>query len=173
MGTALENTLPPGTCGSNGAPPGKSLFLKYSGEYFGLEGHGGVSVAGTLQGYFLTPQGQFGPRTFTLVERPGKARESVHPVPSAYYLSIVAKSTTAPIARAEVLTLRNRHPLLSVRMDAPAAEVRLPRGEAAWLGVRPEEGLAFRVVLHLVDGQRVDARIQPDGSACCACLPCA
>jgi hypothetical protein len=127
------------------------------------QSRGDLSVEATLRGYFLTPQGQLEPRTVPLITTAGKPQEAVHPLPSGYYLAVTAKSSRSPIVQAEVRTFRGRKRLIAIPVEPPSSEVRLPPEERSWLGVRPEEGLAFRVTLHLADGRRVDFPLHPEG----------
>lgn len=127
------------------------------------QGRDDLAIEATLKGYFLTPQGQLEPRTIHLITKAGKPQEAVRPVSSGYYLAVTAKSSGSPIVRADVMTFRGRKRLISIRAEPPTSEIRIPQEERSWLGVRPEGGLAFRVVLHLADGQQADVPLHPDG----------
>lgn len=144
---ALAAAVPGHPSGLQSAPPSRPDF----------------SIEATLRGYFLTLQGQLERRTISLARKARQPQETIQPVPSGYYLAIAVKSPRLPIVQADVTTLRGRRRLISLPVEPPSLEVRIPQQERSWLGVRPEEGLSFRVVLRLADGQRVEAPLHPDG----------
>jgi len=120
----------------------------------------GAQVTGSLNGYFLTPDGTLGVHEFALDARSPDGLP-LHPLWSTYYLTLSIVSPR-PLARVRVAA-PDGAALYDHRYEPPVAEVRIPPEGAGALGAHSKHGLAWRVELEERGGETRVVSVQPSG----------